>query len=79
MGITTKKLYLVKLTGHCNPMNTDYAQSYVVASDAEEAYRRVRDYLDQRDLMVSGDRALRSVELIAEEGDYPECRTMLFS
>ena len=72
------KLYRVKLRGGSSSMSTNYSLSYVVAASPTMAYRSVRAYLDKEDLCFQHDRALSTIELVAEEGPYPECRTLLF-
>lgn len=67
------KLYRVKLRG----MASSYGVSYVVADNPDHAYKRVRKYLDVRDLGFSKDRELDTIELLAETGDYPACQTQL--
>lgn len=70
----TDKLYKITLQG-CHPC---YNKSYVVAEDPTSAYQMVRDYLDGEDIGYTGGRELKSVELIAENEDYPECEHKLF-
>jgi len=72
------KLFLVSLRGMGNPCGIDYSSSYVVAADPTEAVKKVRAYLDAHDLGFRHERELREIKLLAESGDYPECRTMLF-
>lgn len=49
-----------------------------INDDPISAYNIVREYVDKRDLGFTGERVLESIELLAEEGDYPECHTQLF-
>ncbi|MDY6957638.1 MAG: hypothetical protein SVK08_00640 [Halobacteriota archaeon] len=58
--------------------STAYGLSYVIADNPNEAYKIVRSYLDKRDLGFVRERALESIEFLAETGDYPECLTQLF-
>lgn len=75
----TKKLYRVELKGMTsNYGSTAYGNSFVVAKDPTEAYQKVREYLDSKDLGFPHERELDTITLLAEEGDYPECRTQLF-
>lgn len=76
-----KKLYRVTLRGMKSAIcgGICYGVAYVVAEDAQEAYRRVRSTLDQEDVGFSSDRALEKVELVAEAGRYPECGTRLYA
>jgi hypothetical protein len=57
---------------------TRYGNSYVVAKDPNEALAKVQDYLNKRDLGFSDSRELDKIELLAEEGDYPNCHIQLF-
>jgi hypothetical protein len=50
---------------------------YVVAADAGTAYQIVRHDLDTKDRWPTDSRALKTVELIAEQVDYPECGVRL--
>jgi hypothetical protein len=73
------KLYKVFLRGmRSSACSTVYGESYVVADNSDAAYKMVREYLDNNDIGFQGDRVMGSVELLAEEGHYPPCRTMLF-
>lgn len=73
------KLYRVQLRGMTSKATrVAYGDSYVVAGSPSKAYEIVREYLDKRDLGFTHERALCSVELLAEGlVDYPECRTQL--
>jgi len=57
----------------CRGMRDSHGMAYVVASDAETAYRRVRDDLNKRDLGYDKDREMQTVTLVAEEAEYPAC------
>lgn len=70
----SKKLYIVK----CKGMTFTYGYSYVVAEHATEAYNKVRESLDNRDLGFSKERELQQIELVAECTDYPDCGTILY-
>jgi hypothetical protein len=76
----TMKLYLVKLRGMRSeiPSDTKWGESYVVAPDPTEAYRRVREYLADKDIGFSAERELDSITLLAEDVTYPECRVKLY-
>lgn len=75
------KLYRVHLrnssTGLANPVA--YDTFYVVAPDTEKAYQKVRQYLNSENLMSHRERALDSVDLLAEECKYPDSKTILIS
>lgn len=73
------KLYRVTLMGMTySATGTIYGVSYAVAKDPHDAYVMVRSYLERKNLGFRSDRCLKQVELIAEETDYPECKTILF-
>ena len=48
----------------------DHTQYYVVAHDAEEAYRLVRAFLDANDLKFDKDREVSRIESIASNNYY---------
>jgi hypothetical protein len=71
------KLFRLKLRG----METGiiaYGYPYVVAENMDEAYKKVRNYLDEKDLGFENDREMESIQLLAETGDYPNCGVQLF-
>lgn len=72
--VVRQKLWRVNLRSHMERYNP----SYVVAPDAAEAYRTVRDDLDKRDYGFAKDRELLSVELVAEDYEYTETGNRLF-
>lgn len=76
----TKKLYLVKCRGMQSAIGCDvvHGVAYVVAENSEEAYRKLRDSLDKRDLGFAPQREMETVELLAEQKDYPNCRHALY-
>lgn len=75
----TNKLYRVVLRGMThNMVGISRGNSFVIAKDTAEAYQKVREYLDSKDLGFRYERELDTITLLAEEGDYPECRTQLF-
>ena len=74
----TLKLYKVTIRGGFNATSTDYNTSYVVARSPNDAYARVKKFLDDNDLCFSDERELKRIELIAECKRYPSCRTILF-
>ena len=73
-----KSLYKVRLRGMRGSHPVAYGVSYVVANDADSAYRKVRKYLDERKIGFTRDRALESVELIAEATAYPDTGIILY-
>lgn len=73
------KLYRITCRGmHGGLGATPHGIAYVVAADAESAYRAVRESLDKRNLGFTSDRSLQSIELMAEQGDYPSCGHSLY-
>lgn len=73
------KLYRIKLKGlHGAGIDTDYGHPYVVANDPNEAFKKVQDYLNVKDYGFSSERVMDTIELLAEEGDYPDCKIQLF-
>ncbi len=73
-------LYRVTLKGMnaCFGSVTHYGKPYVVAHNLDEAYNKVKEYLDKRDLGFSRERELVSIELLAGTGDYPVGGYQLF-
>lgn len=51
---------------------------YVVAENPDVAYQKVRNMYDSKKWGFPGDRVLRSITLLAETGDYPECKRRLY-
>ena len=76
--IETKKLYRVKLKGLSNSTGVNLQNSFVVANSLTEAYAKVRAWLDEHDYGFKDDRALDSIELLAEDYEFSEVRTRLF-
>lgn len=74
------KLYLVKCRGMQTSIasNPIHGMAYVVANDPQQAYEQLRASLAKKDIGYSKDRELESVELLAEEGYYPECGMKLY-
>lgn len=73
------KLYRVLLKGMCaNVVSTKYGSPYVVADNPTEALKKVQDYLTKRDIGFVHEREMETIELLAEEGDYPDCKIQLF-
>lgn len=73
-------LYLIKCKGMQSRISgtTAHGIAYVIAKDAGEAYKILRDDLDKRDLGFSSDRAMDTVELIAQNTEAPECGIKLY-
>lgn len=76
----TKKLYRVTLRGmtYNSGGNVVHGTSYVVSTNSEEAYKKVREYLDKKDIGFSGDRSLRNIELLAEDYEFTDTGCRLF-
>lgn len=74
-----KKLYRVTLKGMTySSTGVAYGVSYVVANNSDEAYTKVRQYLDKEDIGFRKDRELDKVELLAEDYKYTDTNHMLF-
>ena len=63
-----RTLYKVKVNGIYG-VSVDYHEVYVVANNTEDAYRIYRKYLDENDVGFESDRKLKSIEVIATEGE----------
>jgi hypothetical protein len=75
----TNKLYRVQLRGmQYNTTGPVRGISFVVAHSSDEAYQKVRKYLDEKDYGFSSERQLQSIELLAEELEYTEAPHLLF-
>jgi len=74
-----EKLYKVTLKGmRYNSVGVAYGTSYVVAKNSDEAYQKVRDFLDENDLGFSKDRELDNVQLIADSYRYSDVGCLLY-
>ena len=69
------KLYRVTVKGFPGGR---YRVSYAVGKSPDDAYQKVRAFLDDKGIGSYWDRALNTVELLAEVGEYPECAMQLF-
>ena len=67
------KLYKIKIRTYKKG-----CENYIVADNPDEAYKILRKYLDEKDYFFEKERGLNSIELVAEEGDYPDCEVQLF-
>lgn len=74
------KLWKVTCRGMLSGLGTSHAHgiAYVVAENSDLAYRQLRTSLNKRDLGFTHERELGKVELIAAEGEYPECGITLY-
>jgi len=73
-----KKLYRVTLKGMTyNSTGVAYGSSYVIAENSDEAYQKVRIFLNENDLGFSKDRELDKVELIADSYRYTDVGCLL--
>ena len=73
-----KKLYKVTCRGMQTSFGIMHGINYVVASDLTAAYAVVRKNLDEKDIGFEKDRELETIELLAEETDYPNCNVHLY-
>ena len=71
-------LYVVKINAGVNSSGLDRGTSYVVAKDTGEAYKLVRKFLDENDIGFDKNRALISIELLADTYMYTDHKHMLF-
>lgn len=75
------KLYTVKCTGmskSASGARTAHGFAYVVAENSDEAYMKVREYLDKKGIGFRHERELSSVELFADTCEYPDCGVRLY-
>ena len=73
-----KKLYRVTLNGMTyNGTGVAYGLSYVIAENSDEAYQKVRKFLDENDLGFPKERALNKIELIADSYRYTDVGCLL--
>lgn len=68
------KLYRVK----CRGMIDSHGTAFVVAANADAAYRIVLVDLDARSLGFGWEREMNRVELVAEDTLYPACGCRLY-
>ncbi len=74
-----KKLYRVTLKGMTSSYTgAAYGISYVVAENSDEAYQKVKRFLDEKNLGFSKDRELDKVELIADTYQYTDVGSLLY-
>ena len=73
-----KKLYRVTLRGMIySRTGVAYGSSYVIAENLDEAYKKVRKFLDENDLGFTKYRELDKVELIADSYRYTDIGCLL--
>ena len=78
--IPTCCLYKVTCRGMTNTAcgtQAAHGIAYVVARNPDEAYKKLRKYLDEKDLGFRKERDLDKVELVAEAIDYPSSIMLL--
>jgi len=68
------KLFRVYLNGAGSRYNTSYA----VAENFDDAYQKVRKFLDEKDLCFDKERECTNIELIADTEHYCDIETILF-
>ncbi len=71
------KLYKITLQG-LQSTKPQMNISYVIAEDPTSAYDMVREFLDDEDYGHVEDRGLQTIELVAENSNYPNCGVKLF-
>ena len=75
----TNKLYKIILRGMThNSIGTAYGISYVVAENSDEAYQKVKKFLDEKNLGYAKERELFQAELIAEAYQHSNTGTILY-
>lgn len=73
------KLYKVTLKGMTqNSTGIAYGISYVVARDSNEAYLKVKDFLDEKGIGFSRERELDKIELLASDYSNSNVSHLLF-
>lgn len=74
-----QKLYRVTLRGMTySATGVVEGISFVVATNAEEAYQKVKKRLDEKDYGFHKDRELDKIELLASTCEYTELGTLLY-
>jgi hypothetical protein len=74
-----KNLYKVTLKGmHGGFCSRAHGIAYVVADNPSAAVDKVQKHLIDADIGTTADRALQSIELLAEEYDYADCGFKLY-
>jgi len=74
-----QNLYKVTLRGMTwSSTGMVHGIAYVVATDPTEAYNKLKNYLEKKDIGFRKDRELQTVELLASDYEYNDTDTMLF-
>lgn len=72
------KLYLVRCRGlQFSSSGPVWGIQYVVANDPTEAYQAVKQFLVRNSIGFPAERELDTIQLLAEDVAYPECKTIL--
>lgn len=73
------KLWLVTthIPGNCLSTQMDYSIFYVLAENPDEAYKKVRKFLDDNDIGFTANRCLNKITLLADEYKYNELGKIL--
>lgn len=75
----TQKLYRVTLRGMTfSSSGPTYGTSYVVAKNTDEAYKKVYNFIKEKDLGFDHERGLNMIELLAEDYEYTDTGTILY-
>ena len=73
------KLYRVTLNGMSySSTGVIYGVSYVIAKNTDEAYKKVKSFLNENDIGFSKDRELDKIELIADSYRYSDVGYLLY-
>jgi len=76
---TVLNLYKVTLRSlDYNPRNLAYGISYVVAENSDEAYQKVKNFLDKYHIGYRKERELDKVELLASSYKYNNLGAILY-
>lgn len=75
-----KKLYKVTLKGmtYSYSSGMTYGISYAVAENLDEAYQKVKKFLNDNDIGLAKDRELYKIELIADDNPYTNVGCLLY-
>lgn len=79
MSDKTMKLYEI----HCKGMTYSvtgviHGKAFVVATNPDEAYKKLRKHLDDKNLGFTSERELEQIILVAEAYDYTDVKIQLF-
>ena len=80
MGSIKNNLYVVTLASMVDrTVGISYGKSYVVAEDVEQAYQKVKSFLETNKIGTPSDRVLYRIELLASTDIYSGIKNILFT